>query len=407
VVIPTGTTARCHAALSVHPLTAAATGEVVGEVLEAMGPGADVAVITASGSHVESIGAVVSTVRSMLGVDVVLWAAATGVIGGSRGIEDGAGLALFVARTGPVVPVELSISGDAPDAPDEPDRRQLVGAELLPEVGTLVLIGDGGPSSLPGVLDLLARQRPDLVVAGGLVPARLASGLVARSGLVTLSAAEAMSGEPSAPPADGSGSVVRGVVFAPGTTEVVVSQGCRAIGDPLVITRARGPIIEELAGQPALDRVDALVAALSTSDRALAAQYGLQLGWVVDERAADPGPGDVLVRNVVGAVKGTRAMAVDDHLPVGALVQFHLRDSDAAAGQLRSQLGGHTACGALVFTCNGRGTALFPTADHDPGIIVDQVGPAVAGMFCAGEIGPVGGRSWLHSLTATTVLIRP
>jgi small ligand-binding sensory domain FIST len=373
---PSGTRPRrCHAALSVHPLAAAATGEVVGEVLEAMGPGADLAVVVACGTHTESIDAIVGTVRSMLGTDVVLWATASGVIGGGRGVEEGPGLTLFVARLGAVTPVGL----------DE------AGVDALPDEGTLVVVGTGGPGPVPHLLEVLARERPGIVVAGGLVPPRLRSGISGQSATdrpVTAS----------------------GILLPTGAAEVIVSQGCRAVGDPVVVTRARGHVIEQLAGRDALDRVDELVAGLSPGDRALAARNGLQLGWVVDERSVEPGPDDVLMRTVVGAIKGTRAMAVDDQLPVGALVQFHLRDPAEAAAQLGTQLARRIAtdpaAGALLFTCNGRGQAQFGTSDHDPMLVTDQVGPAVAGMFCAGEIGPVGGRSWLHSFTATTILVR-
>ncbi len=61
--------------------------------------------------------------------------------------------------------------------------------------------------------------------------------------------------------------------------------------------------------------------------------------------------------------------------------------------------------GALVFSCNGRGTRMFPAPHHDAQAIAEELEriPA-AGFFCNGEIGPVGGRSFLHAFTATMVL---
>ena len=60
---------------------------------------------------------------------------------------------------------------------------------------------------------------------------------------------------------------------------------------------------------------------------------------------------------------------------------------------------------ALVFTCNGRGARLFGEPDHDASVVGDHLdgGPA-AGMFCAGEIGPVGSRSFVHGFTASVLL---
>ncbi len=61
-----------------------------------------------------------------------------------------------------------------------------------------------------------------------------------------------------------------------------------------------------------------------------------------------------------------------------------------------------TGAGALLFSCNGRGRAMFDETDHDSRALADALGaPAVAGFFCGGEIGPVGGRSFLHGFTAT------
>jgi small ligand-binding sensory domain FIST len=58
-----------------------------------------------------------------------------------------------------------------------------------------------------------------------------------------------------------------------------------------------------------------------------------------------------------------------------------------------------------VFTCNGRGSHLFGEPDHDARLVHEQVARgAVAGMFCAGELGPVGGRNFVHGFTASVVL---
>ncbi|MEA3054993.1 MAG: hypothetical protein QOD30_425, partial [Actinomycetota bacterium] len=74
---------------------------------------------------------------------------------------------------------------------------------------------------------------------------------------------------------------------------------------------------------------------------------------------------------------------------------------------LRALLRGRSASGALVFTCNGRGTNLFGTPDHDATVITDALdGAPLAGMSCAGEIGPIGNRSFVHGFTASVALFR-
>ena len=171
----------------------------------------------------------------------------------------------------------------------------------------------------------------------------------------------------------------------------------------MIVTRSEGPVVYELAGLPALDRLMAVVEALSPEDRSRA-QHGLHVGRVIDERMATFERGDFLIRNVIGGDRKVGAIAVGDEVPVGATLQFHVRDADSADQDLRALMAGRTASSALVFTCNGRGTHLFGRRDHDAEVVTDQVGPAVAGMFCAGELGPVGARSFLHGFTASVLL---
>ena len=90
---------------------------------------------------------------------------------------------------------------------------------------------------------------------------------------------------------------------------------------------------------------------------------------------------------------------------VGTTVQFQVRDADSADEDLRALLAGRRPPARCVFTCNGRGTHLFGAARPRRRAGRRRVaGGAIAGMFCAGEIGPVGGRSFLHGFTASVLL---
>lgn len=193
--------------------------------------------------------------------------------------------------------------------------------------------------------------------------------------------------------------------------DLLVSQGCRPIGDPYTVTRADGNVIRELGGHSPLTRLRELAAALPAADRELLAQ-GLHLGLVINEYADERGQGDFLIRGVVAADPESGAIAVGDEVEVGQTVQFHVRDADSADEDLRhaleretAALGGRQPAGALLFTCNGRGTRLFPEPGHDAGLIAKMLGdiPA-AGLFCAGELGPVGGRNYLHTFTASVAV---
>ena len=186
--------------------------------------------------------------------------------------------------------------------------------------------------------------------------------------------------------------------------ETVVSQGCRPIGKPFTVTRADRNLVVELGGQPALRRLEELAAGATESDRELL-RRGLQVGLVVDEHKVDFERGDFLVRSVLGADPDVGSIAVGDQIDVGQTLQFQVRDGAAADEDLRALLGSHSAAGALVFTCNGRGRHLFGVPDHDSGVIAEILGAVpAAGAFCAGELGPVGGRNFVHGFTASLAL---
>jgi small ligand-binding sensory domain FIST len=184
----------------------------------------------------------------------------------------------------------------------------------------------------------------------------------------------------------------------------LVSQGCRPIGQPFIVTRAEGSLVLELGGRPAVGRLQELADAASEDDRTLL-RHGLHVGLVLDEHHAEFGPGDFLVRNLLGADPNSGALVIGEQVRVGQTVQFHVRDAAAADEDLQALLVGEQAAAGLVFTCTGRGQHLFGTADHDAEAVHAHLGPIpLAGAFCAGEIGPVDGRSFVHTFTASMAL---
>jgi small ligand-binding sensory domain FIST len=202
-------------------------------------------------------------------------------------------------------------------------------------------------------------------------------------------------------------------VFMKGDSSIrtIVSQGCRPIGKTFIVTAADENVVMALGGRPALDQLREMWDDLSGMERALA-QEGLHLGRVINEYQASFGRGDFLVRNVIGFDQDTGAMAVNDRIRVGQTVQFHVRDAQSAHEDLETLLkasvptGGPPA-GALLFTCNGRGTRLFQESSHDARLVSKYgSGCPLAGFFAQGEIGPIGGRNFIHGFTASIALFQ-
>jgi small ligand-binding sensory domain FIST len=189
-----------------------------------------------------------------------------------------------------------------------------------------------------------------------------------------------------------------------------VSQGCRPIGPPLTVTRAEGNVIAELDGAPALGRTEEVLHSLPEEDRERL-RLGLYVGLPVRRDAA--GRGDYLIRALLGADRDKGYLAVGDRVEEGDAVRLHVRDAGTAREDLEMLLSPQAfdtrAEGALLFACNGRGRGLYGAPDGDIGPLQAALGGGVpaAGMFCAGEVGPVGERNFLHGHTASIAIIRP
>lgn len=375
------------AALSQHPLATHAVGEVTGQVLEAVGESPDLAVLFASAAHTGAMEDIVAAVRSILQPEVLVGCTAATVVGGAREVEDQPAISLWAGCMTSVAPLRLT----AEQVGDQVAVAGFPAPELLPPEGrALLILADPFSFPIDAFLSGLRDQvGVDLPVVGGLASAARGPG-----GNRLVLGGEVLD--------DGAVGVVLGGV----EVSTVVSQGCRPVGEPMIVTRGERQVIYELAGRPALDRVQELVQSLGPDDLHLA-QQGLHMGRVIDERKVDYGRGDFLIRNVLGADREAKAVAVGDEVDVGQTVQFQVRDADTADEDLRQLMATSVGDAALLFTCNGRGSHLFDVADHDAAIVSSAIaaGP-VAGMSCAGEIGPVGGRSFLHGFTASVVLFR-
>ena len=369
--------------LSEHPVPSQAVGEAVGQVLESLhDERPDLVVAFASPHHIGAFEDVASSIRGLLDPTVLLGGTAGAVIGGGREIEDSPAISLFAARLPATLltPVRLEVV-------PTPDGPSLVGWPDHPD-GTMLLFAD--PFSFPAdaFLDRVNEDLPKLQVIGGLASAATQPGgnRLMLDDQVTSSGAV--------------GAVLSGGV----EIRTVVSQGCRPVGKPYVVTKSDRNFILELGGKPALERLQETATGASDEERELMRQ-GLQIGCVVDETRLEFGRGDFLVRGVVGADQRSGAIAVGDNVPVGRTVQFQVRDAGSADEDLRDLLTAAEADAALLFTCNGRGQRLFGEADHDAGVIDQLLGPLpLAGCFCAGELGPVGARNFLHGFTASLAL---
>jgi small ligand-binding sensory domain FIST len=195
--------------------------------------------------------------------------------------------------------------------------------------------------------------------------------------------------------------------------ETIVAQGCRPIGEPMFVTRAQENLIYGLDGRPPIQVLEELYGRLAERDRELF-RHSLFLGIVMKESSGVYRHGDFLVRNIVGIDAAKGMLAVGALVADGTIVQFHLRDAETSAADLETLLDRRRRdaeappSGALLFSCLGRGRHLYGRPDHDTDVFRRYVGDvALGGFFCNGEIGPVGGTTFVHGYTSSFGLFRP
>jgi small ligand-binding sensory domain FIST len=365
---------------STAPEAEAAAREAGREARGSIGVGeVDLAFVFLSADHVEEAADAADAVRDALEPRHLLGCVSGGVLAGDRELESGPGVAVWAARL-PGATIEPFHAYPVEDG--------VTGAADFSDSSLVVLLAD--PFSFPVVpfLDAVHDRHPTVRLVGGLATG---GGNAGAQALV-------VDGE-----VHDEGAVGAAIAGVPVVT--IVSQGCAPLGPESVVTRAEGNLVFELAGRPALERLREIVGGLTDTEQRLASE-GLLAGLVIDENKSEYGREDYLMRGVLGADEESGALAIGAPVRVGQTLRFHARDAGSADDDLRNALAGGlagaTAAGALVFTCNGRGRALFNAPDHDARLVSDAVaGGGLAGFFCGGEIGPVGGRAFLHGFTAT------
>ena len=203
--------------------------------------------------------------------------------------------------------------------------------------------------------------------------------------------------------------------------DTVVAQGCRPIGPVFAIEQVQRNVLLELSegnrkGTP-VACLQRILADLTEKEREQV-RHSLFLGverrdLVLDTDGTSSANGAFLVRNLIGVDPNNGAVAVAERVRPGQNVQFQLREAEAsrqealqllqAAADDRSE----PASFGLLMACLGRGSGLFGSPDGDV-TLARQVMPKlpVAGAFCNGEIGPVGGSTHLHGYTACWGLLQ-
>ncbi len=353
----------------------------------------DIAFLFASYHHSERYPEIVAAVHERLSPGILLGCSGQAVITTGREIEGRPGITILTLS---LPGAELALRPVA--AADLDAGTPLTDLLGPPEgVNAWVLLSDPFTIDTERLVAALAESYPETPILGG-----MASAFPGGRSAYLFEGADVAAG----------GALLLAVGGA-WTVHPVVSQGAAPIGESWTITEAERNVVVGVGGRPALDVLMETLRALPAETQNRAGR-NLLAGLAMNEYADELGRGDFLIRNLLGVDRERGAIAINDNVRVGQTLQFQLRDAEAATEELnalldqaREAMGGEAA-GGLLCACNGRGQGMFGAPDHDAAAVAERLGPLpIAGLFCNGEIGPVGGTPFVHGFTASLALFVP
>ena len=374
----------------------------------------DLALVFVSVAFASEYARLIPLLRELLSVQHLIGCSGSGVIGMAdefpEEIEEGPALSIVAAHLPNVDIRSFHLTGaDLPDLDSPPTAwSKLIGVEPS-EDPSFLLLADPFSSGTSELLQGMDFAYPNATKVGGLAGIESYSrdsGLFCgkqlhRQGIVGV----ALSGE---------------IVL-----DAIVAQGCRPIGSLYRVSEGDRNIMLKLepvdaeegaTGQTPLEILQDIFQAMDEEERELA-QNALYVGVAQSGFKPNLNKGDFLIRNLVGVDPRNGAIAVADKIRPGMRVQFHMRDAQTSeedleamlrryrVESLENQLGSDvkraTPKGALLFSCTGRGEQLYDEPNFDSDLFEKYLGPLpIGGFFCNGEIGPVGGTTFLHGFTS-------
>ena len=390
-------------ALSTRPSLEAAISEVVEQALGKLSTRANLGIAFISSAFTSEYSRLLPLLREKLDVPVLKGCSGGGIIGTNSGgkaqeLEDEAALSLTLAYL-PEVNIRPFhfVAEELPDLDSSPNAWiDLIGVPPSP-APQFILLSSNFASGINDLLKGLDFAYPGSVTVGGQASGGMGNpiALFCNDKLYT----------------DGTvGVALSGNI----TLDTVVAQGCRPIGKPYQIGKCDRNIILELDEKVPIILLRDLIADLSEEEKTLA-QNSLFVGVAMDEFKQDLQQGDFLIRNIMGVDPTAGAIAVGDYLRSGQRLQFHLRDAQTSAQDLefllnkyqQEQASAFSPVGALMFSCLGRGEGLYKQPHFDSTLFRRYIKDIpLGGFFCGGEIGPVGGSTFLHGYTSVFAICR-
>jgi small ligand-binding sensory domain FIST len=356
----------------------------------------DWCVVFASAEHGEHLSTLLPALANAAGTPYVTGCSAAGILAGSREIEGGPALGV------------LAVASDAIR-------------------GTPFLFHDDGDQGLTagirvGQRFMTSQGTGDLVLAWPdpyhVRPDRLLQGMNATLGAVPVAGGAASSNGEAAETFqfcgnESSTSAVSGLrLGGEFRRQVAITQGCRPLCEPMIVTRSHENLILEVEGQPALDvlRRRAPTEIVENPNRIFSHLF---VGLLPESDGHPVMPGEYLIRNIVAADPDTGVVAIADSVEEGQSILFAVREPRSAREDLsrmldrvRAQKGDLTHRFGLYFNCLARGASLYGKSGVDAEHLAQALpGVPILGFFCNAEMAPLRGVNHLFTYTGVLVLV--
>lgn len=192
----------------------------------------------------------------------------------------------------------------------------------------------------------------------------------------------------------------------------LVAQGCRPVGEPMVVTGSRSNVVHSIGGREPFQVLEEAFGSLGDSLRE-AADGNIFAGLAIREEVDEFEAGDFLIRHIVGVDLADGKLILTSPPRVGQTLQFQLRNAGVAKHVLKEKCETIKAEHGLPFSSflfggRGRGRRLYGEPDQDATIFHEVFGPIpVTGFYGSGEFGPVAEVNFRHDHSLCGALFYP
>jgi len=192
----------------------------------------------------------------------------------------------------------------------------------------------------------------------------------------------------------------------------LVAQGCRPVGEPMVVTGSRSNVVHSIGGREPFRVLEEAFGSLGDSLKE-AADGNIFAGLAIREEVDEFEAGDFLIRFIVGVDLADGKLILTSPPRVGQTLQFQLRNAGVAKQVLKENCESIKAEHGLPFSsffCGGRGRGrrLYGEPDQDAAIIQEVFGAIpVTGFYGSGEFGPVAEVNFRHDHSLCGALFYP